>query len=174
MGVHKIPDYFSITWYALGRGWNPTPYDDEYFSLILTDTSGEIDFITEEKMGHYDECRHGFCSVCGQAVGHCKHTNPTLVASGSGGPPFTESSEQKVYCRDCVHFRRPDGLRIEDGVCDSPYNIEDVDTWYEPDHWHRNSPQVINGENDCTLFTSKPYQEDEFASYRGFVPNINS
>lgn len=25
-------------------------------------------------MGHYDECREGYCSVCGQTEGNCEHT----------------------------------------------------------------------------------------------------
>lgn len=25
-------------------------------------------------MGHYDECRPGYCSICGQALGYCDHT----------------------------------------------------------------------------------------------------
>lgn len=25
-------------------------------------------------MSHYDECREGYCGVCGQAEGHCEHT----------------------------------------------------------------------------------------------------
>jgi hypothetical protein len=26
-------------------------------------------------VGHYDECREGYCAVCGQADGYCEHTS---------------------------------------------------------------------------------------------------
>lgn len=26
-------------------------------------------------MGHYDECREGYCVRCGQTVGNCEHTS---------------------------------------------------------------------------------------------------
>lgn len=28
-------------------------------------------------MGHYDECREGYCSICGQTLGNCIHTQET-------------------------------------------------------------------------------------------------
>lgn len=30
-------------------------------------------------MGHYDECRDGYCGACGQTVGNCEHTNKALA-----------------------------------------------------------------------------------------------
>jgi hypothetical protein len=27
-------------------------------------------------MGHYDNCRPGYCGACGQAEGYCSHTKP--------------------------------------------------------------------------------------------------
>lgn len=30
-------------------------------------------------MGHYDECRPGYCEICGQTEGNCEHTKKKIV-----------------------------------------------------------------------------------------------
>jgi hypothetical protein len=46
-------------------------------------------------MGHYDECREGYCGVCGQTRGNCQHTKDEKVQ------PIEE--DICFYCSDEYH-----------------------------------------------------------------------
>jgi hypothetical protein len=61
-------------------------------------------------MGHYDECRDGYCGACGQTVGNCEHTNKALAMKYSPEPK-KEGSRMidcmaivklgNTYCKEC-------------------------------------------------------------------------
>lgn len=48
-------------------------------------------------MGHYDECREGYCSVCGQSNGNCSHTDGSQSRQTGKGKdwPFTPISTRR-------------------------------------------------------------------------------
>lgn len=46
-------------------------------------------------MSHYDECREGYCGVCGQAEGHCEHTQKARA-------DMQTIWETPNYCKHCA------------------------------------------------------------------------
>lgn len=47
-------------------------------------------------MGHYDECREGYCGVCGQAEGYCSHTS-VKGKENNKTPPKNDVIKETIY-----------------------------------------------------------------------------
>jgi hypothetical protein len=47
-------------------------------------------------MGHYDECREGYCIECGQTIGNCEHTNKNIKTKKL----YNFKNKQEIY--DCI------------------------------------------------------------------------
>lgn len=51
-------------------------------------------------MGHYDECREGYCGICGQTNGNCEHTK----RGGRAKAGMIDDSFGEIKEGDIVHF----------------------------------------------------------------------
>lgn len=54
-------------------------------------------------MGHYDECRDGNCSICGQADGYCEHTKKPVHSTTKQKVPLMFRGQVKSKI-DPEHF----------------------------------------------------------------------
>jgi hypothetical protein len=48
-------------------------------------------------MGHYDECREGYCGVCGQTEGNCVHTKSKVTATQPTSNNVPEAFHKVIY-----------------------------------------------------------------------------
>lgn len=67
---------------------------------------------------------------------------------------LTENNRmKKVYCKKCLYFYEAYGSsRVE---CNHPDNKIVYDQWDEIKYSNKESPKVINAENDCKWFKEK-------------------
>ena len=70
-------------------------------------------------MGHYDECREGYCPECGQTWGNCVHTNKDLKAlqEAKENCRYIITSEQ--FNKLCRYFDNLRSLRLPPSISDN-------------------------------------------------------
>ena len=54
---------------------------------------------------------------------------------------------KKVYCNTCSHLNYPE--------CYAPGNIQEFDTWHKRKKEPKDSPKVLNRENNCAMYRSR-------------------
>ena len=59
---------------------------------------------------------------------------------------------KRVFCKDCVFFRKSTNLNISAGSCSAPGNSKEVYDWYTSRRVGTDCPSEINKNNDCTWF----------------------
>lgn len=91
-------------------------------------------------MGHYDNCREGNCSICGQAEGYCEHTEHMAEKldrqeSGDGHTPLpVEITPELIKSLDAVPSLKVLYHNFRDEV---RYRyIKPLATFYGTSRWH--------------------------------------
>lgn len=64
-------------------------------------------------------------------------------------------SNDKVYCRDCAYISSSIHGPDKDLTCNAPENMEQKSNWYELHSIHKDSPEVLNQNNNCPHFKEK-------------------